>query len=82
MADVLFVTMDGGGNVPPMLGVAGALAARGHRVRIIGHERLRAEVERTGLPFHAYDRAREWDSTARTERAHVGAHVQRRTHRR
>lgn len=84
MADVLFVTMDGGGNVPPMLGVAGALAAPGHRVRVVGHERLRAEVERTGLPFHAYDRARDWDSTREQSAlkwvpmfndAHIGAEV-------
>jgi UDP:flavonoid glycosyltransferase YjiC (YdhE family) len=63
MADILFVTMDGGGNVPPMLGVAAAVAARGHRVRVLGHERLRVEVERAGLPFLAYATAREWDST-------------------
>lgn len=68
MADVLFVTMDGGGNVPPMLGVAAAVAARGHRVRVLGHERLRVEVERAGLPFLAYVTAREWTRRANTAR--------------
>lgn len=68
MADVLFVTMDGGGNVPPMLGVAAAVAARGNRVRVLGHERLRVEVERAGLPFLAYVTAREWTRRANTAR--------------
>ncbi|WP_166906920.1 glycosyltransferase [Mycobacterium sp. DL440] len=60
--NVLFVTMDGGGNVPPMLGVARAVADRGDRVRVIGHECLRREVESVGLAFWAYPTARPWDS--------------------
>ncbi|KHO18183.1 glycosyltransferase [Mycolicibacterium setense] len=60
--NVLFVTMDGGGNVPPMVGVARAVADRGDRVRVIGHESLRREVERAGLAFWAYPTARPWDS--------------------
>lgn len=63
VAEILFVTMDGGGNVPPMLAVARAVAARGHRVRVAGHACLRDEVIRSGLPFTAYGKAREWDST-------------------
>lgn len=47
MADILFVTWDGGGAVPPALGIAGELRARGHRVRFLGHpvqaEALRAQ---------------------------------------
>ncbi|MHC9295125.1 glycosyltransferase [Mycobacterium sp. LTG2003] len=62
MTDVLFVTMDGGGNVPPMLGVAGAVAGHGHRVRVVGHTCLREQVERAGLEFQAYRRVRDWDS--------------------
>ena len=31
MADILFVTWDGGGNVPPALGIAGELVSRGHQ---------------------------------------------------
>ena len=33
MSEILFVTWDGGGNVPPALGIATELAARGHTVR-------------------------------------------------
>ena len=39
MAEILFVTWDGGGNVPPAVGIAEELAARGHRVRFMGHAR-------------------------------------------
>ena len=37
MADILFVTWDGGGNVPPALGIARELQRRGHAVRFLGH---------------------------------------------
>jgi UDP:flavonoid glycosyltransferase YjiC (YdhE family) len=63
MKDILFVTMDGGGNVPPMLGVAAALADQGHRVRLVGHACLRGQVERAGLTFQAYQGVKAWDST-------------------
>ncbi|OMC38432.1 hypothetical protein A5740_27140 [Mycobacterium sp. GA-1841] len=60
--NVLFVTMDGGGNVPPMLAVAAAVADAGHRVHVIGHETLEQQVENAGLAFKAYPTARDWDS--------------------
>lgn len=37
MADILFVTWDGGGAVPPALGIARELKRRGHAVRFLGH---------------------------------------------
>lgn len=47
MAEILFVTWDGGGAVPPALGMARELRDRGHAVRFLGHAvqaaRLRAE---------------------------------------
>jgi hypothetical protein len=39
MAELVFVTWDGGGNVPPALGLAGELVRRGHHVRFLGHQR-------------------------------------------
>lgn len=51
MMRVLIVTWDGGGNLPPMLGIAVALAARGDRVRVLGHEVQRTSIERAGLSF-------------------------------
>ncbi len=41
----LFVTFEGGGNVPPVLGLARRLAARGHDVRVLTEPCLRAAVE-------------------------------------
>ena len=41
MADILFVTWDGGGNVPPAVAIATELVARGHGVRFVGHPRQR-----------------------------------------
>ena len=37
MADILFVTWDGGGNLPPAIGIGRELRSRGHEVRFIGH---------------------------------------------
>lgn len=46
MADILFATWDGGGNVPPAVAIAREMQNRGHAVRFLGHagqaDRLRA----------------------------------------
>jgi UDP:flavonoid glycosyltransferase YjiC (YdhE family) len=60
MARILTVTWDGGGNVPPMLSVAAELRTRGHDVRVLGHPRQRADVERAGLAFIPYAYALPW----------------------
>ena len=52
----LFVTLEGGGNVPPVLGVARRLAARGHRVRVLTEPCLREVVEAAGASFLAFRR--------------------------
>ena len=52
MTDVVFATLDAGGNVPPLLGIAEEVARRGHRVRVLGHEQQRASFEKAGLEFH------------------------------
>lgn len=63
MANLLFLTWDGGGNVPPMLGIAAEVRARGHRVRVLGHSVQAAEVSRAGLELTAYTRARPFRGT-------------------
>jgi UDP:flavonoid glycosyltransferase YjiC (YdhE family) len=63
MARVLAVTWDGGGNVPPMLGIVERLRKRGHDVRVLGHEQQRAAVEKSGAEFVAYRHARPWLAT-------------------
>jgi UDP:flavonoid glycosyltransferase YjiC (YdhE family) len=59
MSDVLFVTWDGGGNVPPALAVGRELRARGHTVRFLGHATQEATVTGAGFEFvrprHARD---------------------------
>ncbi|MGQ0620744.1 MAG: glycosyltransferase [Panacagrimonas sp.] len=60
MARILAITWDGGGNVPPMLGIAGELRSRGHRVRVLGHPQQRNAVTRAGLEFIPYTRAHPW----------------------
>ena len=45
----LFVTIDGGGNIPPMLGLARRLAERGHRVRVLTEPCLQEPVASLGM---------------------------------
>ena len=63
MTDVVFATLDAGGNVPPLLRIATEVARRGHRVRVLGHEQQRATFEKAGLEFHAYTHPEPWDPT-------------------
>lgn len=58
MTNVLFVTWDGGGNVPPALGIAAELEQRGHRVRVMGHPAQHAQVLERGLDFTPFHTAR------------------------
>jgi MGT family glycosyltransferase len=48
---------EGGGTVPPMLGVAKRLIERGHRVSVLGDPTIRDEAERTGCAFSPWVRA-------------------------
>lgn len=48
MSRLLFTLWDGGGNVPPVLSVAGALAGRGHDVRVLSDPSLRDAVAASG----------------------------------
>jgi MGT family glycosyltransferase len=47
----LFVTWEGGGNVPPVLGLARRLVSRGHRVRVLTEPALENAVEEAGALF-------------------------------
>jgi MGT family glycosyltransferase len=53
----LFVTLEGGGNVPPVLGAARRLVERGHHVRVLTEPCLQPAVLEIGaefLPFSEY----------------------------
>ena len=82
----LFVTFEGGGNVPPVLGVARRLASRGHDVRVLTEPCLRAAVEDAGARFVPFTRhfTREdrtadliGDSSARTPIGALKASLER-----
>src|SRR3954453_5157388 len=62
MATILFATWDGGGNVPPLLGIAAELQRRGHTVRVVGHGDQGPTVAGAGLDFTAYPTARPFTS--------------------
>jgi hypothetical protein len=64
----LFVMSDGGGNVPPQLGLAHALVSRGHEVRVLTEPCVEKDVQSTGASYvsftkapHRSDRSRESD---------------------
>lgn len=68
MTRFLFVTWDGGGNIPPELAIARRLVARGHEVRVLADPTLAREAELAGCAFspwttapHRVSRAREHD---------------------
>ena len=60
----LFVTMDGGGNLPPALLLAREVTRRGGTARFLGHATQRAAIERAGFAFLPYTAGREYDSAA------------------
>lgn len=60
----LFVTLDGGGNLPPALLLAREITRRGGSARFLGHATQRAAIERAGYTFIPYTRGREYDSAA------------------
>lgn len=62
MAEIVVVTWDGGGNVPPAFAIARELAARGHGIRVLGHRTQRAAIEDAGFPVVAAPEAREFSA--------------------
>jgi UDP:flavonoid glycosyltransferase YjiC (YdhE family) len=59
--DVLTVTWDAGGNLPPMFGLGRELTRRGHRVRCLGPEAIRAAVEQAGMELRPLVSAAAYD---------------------
>lgn len=62
MTEILIVTWDGGGNVPPALLIGAELQRRGHGVRVLGHETQREAVVAAGLAFRTYPSAAPFSS--------------------
>jgi UDP:flavonoid glycosyltransferase YjiC (YdhE family) len=70
---ILFVMVDGGGNIPPQLAVARALAARGVEVRVLGHFGIRERVEAAGLTFEPFTDGTHFDPTIQRSLAAIMA---------
>jgi UDP:flavonoid glycosyltransferase YjiC (YdhE family) len=62
MAEILFVTWDGGGNVPPAVTIAEELRRRGHGVRFLGHRSQADTFAGTALPFEPFRSAAPFTS--------------------
>ena len=60
MSDILFVTWDGGGNVPPALAIARELQSRGHDVRFLGHAGQAEQITAAGFEFVRARHARDF----------------------
>ena len=60
MAEVLVLTVDGSGNVPPALAIGAELRRRGHAVRVLGTARQTDDVAAAGLEHVAYRHPRPW----------------------
>jgi UDP:flavonoid glycosyltransferase YjiC (YdhE family) len=65
VSDILFVTWDGGGNVPPALGLAHELQTRGHTVRLLGHATQADALAEAGVEVVPPRHARPFSSRER-----------------
>jgi UDP:flavonoid glycosyltransferase YjiC (YdhE family) len=61
MGRFAFVTWPGGGNLPPAIGIAQELVARGHEVGFLGYEVQRERIEAQSLAFTALRRSGAFD---------------------
>jgi len=58
MSSILWACWDGGGNLPPGLGIAAALRQRGHDVRFFGRPEMVGRAEAAGVRATAFTHAR------------------------
>ena len=69
MTRFAFVTWDGGGNIPPAIGIAQELAARGHGIDFIGYEVQRKRFEAATFGFTVLRRSGGFDIYSETDPA-------------
>jgi len=67
MSRVLILSWDGGGNTPSAFNLGARLARRGHRVRMMGWESMRARAGVAGLEFSTYRSVTPWPAELRHE---------------
>lgn len=66
MSEIVFLTLDGGGNVSPVVPIARELVGRGHRVRVMGAPAQQEPLAAEGLNVTAYRAARGWSPRTAT----------------
>jgi UDP:flavonoid glycosyltransferase YjiC (YdhE family) len=71
MSTIAFVTVEGGGNIPPTRAIASALAGRGHRVEVLGMAPQRPRFEAEGFGFTALDELGFWNPRVRRSVPHA-----------
>jgi MGT family glycosyltransferase len=50
----LFITLDGGGNLPPVFGLAKLLTDRGHNVRMLSEPSMEEAIRKQGFAFASF----------------------------
>ena len=61
--NVLLLSWDGGGNVPPFLALGRRLVRRGHRVRMVGTETIAERARAAGIEFSPFVNPPSWSPT-------------------
>jgi UDP:flavonoid glycosyltransferase YjiC (YdhE family) len=67
MSRVLILSWDGGGNTPSAFNLGSRLVRRGHRVRMMGWDSMRARAGAAGLEFTTYRSVAPWPAELRHE---------------
>lgn len=67
MKRFLFVMFEGGGNVPPQIGIARRLVARGHVVRVLSDPAVEPDARAAGCDFAAFRSAPRHNCRSRTD---------------
>jgi MGT family glycosyltransferase len=64
-ADILLATVQGGGTIPPQMGLARRLVERGHRVHVLSEPTVEAEARAAGCSFRTWPSAPFTDAVSR-----------------
>jgi MGT family glycosyltransferase len=67
MSRFLFVTWDGGGNVPPLVALGSRLVFQSHPVRVLGPRSVEDRFTAAGCAFRPFSRVPEFDRTRSLE---------------
>ena len=71
-SDFLLTTWQGGGNVPPELGLARRLIGAGHRVRVLSEPTVEPDARAVGCSFTPWPTAPSIAAIDRDNRSHQG----------